>query len=398
MKPNISDAQQDHQRVNEHFEYAYAYGLVKRLVTHINKAYFRVRLEGFDNLPVRSPSGAPLIFASNHSGMAFPWDAISFSAAMLEQADFNIGQALRPLTSPALSRAYFMSPFLIDNFWRKSGGVDATTANYHAMMQLGESNILIYPEGVPGIGKGFNRKYQLQRVATSTLRMCLKYRADIIPVATVNGEYINPFSYSIDKLNYWAQRIGMPFFPCGPSTLLIPFQPWFFYFAFPANLVFVCGDPIRPYDMIGGKALEEVTESDIQQLNADIQKLLQQNLDQAVTRYGHAPYGWRTLLKGFWRHRRYFWNFMPLAWTSSFIGYDQEFSEQKTRLQQQGLSELQVEEGLCRHFDETAAHPIRFWELLRNLVRHPKSLLLYLPLVGLVRMFLYRPALYRVRK
>ncbi len=41
---------------------------------------------------------------------------------------------------------------------------------------------MLYPEGVPGIGKGFNRKYQLQRLATSMVRLGLQHGTDIMPV------------------------------------------------------------------------------------------------------------------------------------------------------------------------------------------------------------------------
>ena len=79
-------------------------------------------------------------------------------------------------------------------------------------MQYNDSNILIYPEGVPGIGKGFNNKYQLQRFSTSFIRMAIKYKTDIIPISTINAEYINPWSYNIGWITKLVNKIGMPFF------------------------------------------------------------------------------------------------------------------------------------------------------------------------------------------
>ncbi|MBK8396424.1 MAG: 1-acyl-sn-glycerol-3-phosphate acyltransferase [Leptospiraceae bacterium] len=77
-------------------------------------------------------------------------------------------------------------------FWKRVGGVDATLDNFDSMMKLKESNVLIFPEGIAGIGKGFDKRYQLQQFSSSFIRMAIKYKTDIIPVSVVNGEYINP--------------------------------------------------------------------------------------------------------------------------------------------------------------------------------------------------------------
>ena len=106
--------------------------------------------------------------------------------------------------------------------------------DFETMMLQNEHNLLIYPEGVPGIGKGFNKRYQLQRFSSSFITMSIKYRTDIVPILTVNGEFINPYAYRSQVLNNLVNKIGVPFLPVGLVSLLIPFQPWIFYMGFPA--------------------------------------------------------------------------------------------------------------------------------------------------------------------
>ncbi|MEJ7660998.1 MAG: hypothetical protein WKG07_15955 [Hymenobacter sp.] len=124
----------------------------------------------------------------------------------------------RPLSAPLLSQTDLMNPYLIKDFWKKCGCVDATTLNFETMMYYQEHNLMLYPEGVPGIGKGFNRKYELQRLATSMLRLSLQHGTDIVPFYTINAEYLNPYAYSFEWINRLTQKIGIPFLPI---TLLL---------------------------------------------------------------------------------------------------------------------------------------------------------------------------------
>jgi hypothetical protein len=187
--------------------------LVKNVLGPLDQCYFRSAFVGFEPFPERNHPDRPLIFASNHSGMAFPWDGIIFTARLFARSGYDFAKAVRPLTAPMLSRSTLMNPFLVENFWKRVGSIEATSLNFETMMHCPDSNILVYPEGVPGIGKGFDKKYQLQRFfATSFIRVSLKYQADIIPVATVNGEYINAYAYHSDAVNRLANKVGIPFF------------------------------------------------------------------------------------------------------------------------------------------------------------------------------------------
>jgi hypothetical protein len=381
-------------KINAPFDPRYSASLIKRILEPLSKYYFRTEFVGFegDDYPDRK-TDAPLIFASNHSGMAFPWDAIIFSSMLLKLHNYDVTKVTRPLTAPMLSQSNLMSPFAIENFWKRAGGVDATSLNFETMMEEAKFNVLIYPEGVGGIGKGFDKKYELQRLSTSTLRMSLKYKADIIPFATVNAEYINPFSYSIEILDNLVQKIGIPFLPVGFMTVLIPLQPWLFYFALPAKLIFVRGRRIKPYKILG-KPVEDATEEEIFALRDAIHVIMQRELHEAVERYGESPYNWQEFfLTALW-HWKKLPEYLPFTWAFRFIDHEKQFQkrlfelnnfsniapslEQKVIQAQQIARTSEAEEQMEEDKDVFD----RIKETVDLVIDNPEVLLMYVPVVG----------------
>ena len=93
---------------------AYAFRITSRIMRHLNKNYFRSRFVGFEQ-PIRGKHpGAPVIYASNHSGMAFPWDGMALSAGVFERSGYQLKDAMRPIASPLLSKHRAMSPFMVE--------------------------------------------------------------------------------------------------------------------------------------------------------------------------------------------------------------------------------------------------------------------------------------------
>jgi hypothetical protein len=374
----------------EFFDLEYAQSLAKNVLTPIEKYYFRAEFIGFtgEEFPRRNDPKRPLIFASNHSGMAFPWDAVIFASGLLRRNQYQMSQATRALASPLLSRSTLMNPFLIPNFWKRAGGIDATTLNFETMMHFSEANILIYPEGIEGIGKGFDKKYQIQRLSTSALRMSLKYQTDIIPFATVNAEYVNPFSYSVDWLNEVVRQVGIPFLPIGVTTLLILAQPWMFYFGFPAKLIFVRGRRIKPYEMLK-KPFEEITREDLYYLRDRVHRMMQNELDQAVKEYGQQPYQWAEFWATFQQNWRKAIYFSPLAWPFLFVEHERRWQNLQTKLAQypanlpenaQKRQELQKEIDFENEEDDSLFSLVQTaYNMVANNVQ---TLTMYIPIAG----------------
>ena len=344
----------------DYFDEQFVETLDRNILQLLDRVWFRSELVGFEEYPQRNRPDRPLIFASNHSGMAFPWDAIVALSHLWRRLP-DLRDLPRPLSAPMLSQSALMNPFLVENFWKRSGCVDATTLNFETMMYYNDHNLMLYPEGVPGIGKGFNNKYQLQRLATSTVRLGIAHRTDIIPFYTINGEYLNPYTYSWAWINRLSKKIGIPFIPVGPVLLLVLLQPWFFYMAFPAKLTFVLGSRVKPYEMTD-KAPADLTRDDYRALSEQLRLRMQGEMDTAVAKYGRHPYQWGELWQRIKANWRYFPFFLPWAWPALF----QEFERQYIKAGR-------------RDFDLDLRTPGTYW---RMLWRNPFTLTFFIPLLG----------------
>ena len=344
----------------EYFDEEFTQAVDEGILQLLDRVWFRVRLVGFSPFPQPNNPTRPLIFASNHSGMAFPWDAIVALAHLFRNLPDRHDMP-RPLSAPLLSQTALMNPYLVKDFWKKCGCVDATTLNFETMMYYQDHNLMLYPEGVPGIGKGFNRKYELQRLATSMLRLGLEHGTDIMPFYTINAEYLNPYAYTFGPINRFIKKIGIPFLPLTLLLLLVLVQPWAFYLALPAQLTFVMGTRIRPSDLTNKKH-DELTRDEYLALGEQVRQLMQNELDAAVVAHGQQPYRWGELWQRMKENRRYFPFFLPFAWPAAFTEFERRY----------------VRNGE-RNFNLHLDRPGTFWKMLW---RNPLVLAYFIPLLG----------------
>jgi hypothetical protein len=365
------------EKLNQHFDPAYSKSLVEQVIGPINDLYFKSRLVGFQQLPERNQPTIPLIFVSNHSGMAFPWDGMVFSSMLFKQQDFQMDHMVRTLAAPALSESNLMNPYQINNFWMINGAVDARFRNFETMMHHQHSNLLVYPEGVPGIGKGYNRRYQLQRFATSFIRMSIKYKTDIIPFSTVNGEYINPYVLSWPWLNKWSQKIGIPYIPVGFHTLLLIFLPWLFYYGLPARLTYVMGKRIKPYRMIN-KPYEDLSKDEIKAVRDQVKSQMQEELAAAVELHGRRRYSSKKLTGGIMNIFKLAL-YSPLGWPILFRKHHAQYKQSR---------------------GEPFILNTRLGSCLRFLISDPITVCYYIPVLGWIPLLIrgYRGNKIRSRK
>lgn len=347
-----------HHQHDAYYNMEKVLNLMENVYPVLNGIYFRSQLIHFEKIPERNHPEHPLIYISNHSGMCFPWDAMIFGAAWLKKAPTD--KQLRPLVAPMLTATNLMNPYMLENFWEEMGGLRASYRNFESMMNHPQADLLIYPEGVPGIGKGFNRKYQLQRLATSSVRMSIKYRTEIIPFATINAEYLNPYSYSFDGINRFSKRIGIPFLPIGFFIFLIPFQPWIFYFSLPAKLTYIRGKAIRPFEWID-KPYEEISQKEIEHIRDRIHEQLQADILEGEKLYGQHPYQWKELFTKMWQQRKHFPFFIPFSWPFMFLEFERQY--RKTQQPNVKLS-------------------LNFLGFLKMLIMNPLGWCYFIPIIG----------------
>ncbi|MEM1134405.1 MAG: hypothetical protein AAGI07_01105, partial [Bacteroidota bacterium] len=314
---------------DEYMDLPFAIKFNEEVIDLLTKDYFRAEYIGFEELPERKVTEHPIIFAGNHSGMAFPWDAIIFLSGLFKRWHYQT-QSPRPLTAPMLSQSTLMNPFLIPNFWKKMSSIDANMLNFETMMQYKNYNLLMYPEGVPGIGKGFQHRYRIQRMATSFIRMSLKYKTDIIPVYTINGEYINPYHYTHPLTDRLINKLGIPFLPLGWLTIFLLLQPWLFYIALPAKLFFIRGKRIDPSTMIEEKPYREYTQLEITTLRDKVHTLMQSELSENVKIYGKKPYQFNSFFGSLMNNFSKLPFLLPPGWPLMFSEFYRKYKKYGT--------------------------------------------------------------------
>ena len=366
MKKHLTPAELEVAiRANEHVlsdmqDEAFTKSLERNVFDDLNATYFRARFYGFEAFPQRNNPEKPLIFLSNHSGMSFPWDAMVMSSGLFKMCGHDFFHTPRPLVAPMLSQTNLMCPYTLPKLWARASGLDATTLNFETVMHYNRSNVLIYPEGVPGIGKGFDKKYQLQQFSTSFVRMSIKHQTDVYPILTINGEYINPYSYTWEPINKIVRKLGIPFLPLSPILIALLLQPWIFYFGFPAQLNYVLGNKISPY-LLTDKAYDDLTEAEIKAIRNEIHASMQHDMDTAVQKYGQKPWDFWNLIKTNLQQLHKFPFFNAPTWVLIFLEHDRRYNLKKGEVQDMNFT---------------------FWTLLATLVRIPYSICFFIPILG----------------
>ncbi|MEL7368262.1 MAG: lysophospholipid acyltransferase family protein [Myxococcota bacterium] len=166
--------------------------------------YFRVQAHGVDNVP----EGRCLLI-SNHSGQ-LPFDAMMIAAALLLER--NPPRNVRTMVEKWIPRLPFVSVFMA-----RMGQVVGTPDNCRRLLQRDEA-ILVFPEGVRGIAKTFDKRYQLQRFGTGFMRLALETNTPIVPVGVVGAEEQAP---ALTNLSGIARMLSMPAFPVTPTFPLL---------------------------------------------------------------------------------------------------------------------------------------------------------------------------------
>jgi 1-acyl-sn-glycerol-3-phosphate acyltransferase len=171
---------------------------VRPLLDFFYIKYWRVETYGISNIP----SNGPALLVGNHSG-GLPYDATMLKVAI--QKEHHMHRELRFMVEDFL----FHFPFL-GSLMNRFGGVRASQEN---AQQLLENNhpVVVFPEGVKGLGKLYRDKYHLARFGRGGfIRLCLRTRAPLVPVAFIGPEEIHPM---LARETTFSRMIGVPYTP-----------------------------------------------------------------------------------------------------------------------------------------------------------------------------------------
>lgn len=152
---------------------ALLYRVGPHLLMDMMGKYFRIEIEGLENLP---KDGSGLIIP-NHSGYA------GFDAAMLlHEVHKGCGRTAKVLTH----HLWFVTQITAAPM-KKLGFIDATTANGIKYLTRNDL-VILFPEGEYGNFKASSKAYLLQNFKRGFVRMALQTQSPIIPTVVIGAE------------------------------------------------------------------------------------------------------------------------------------------------------------------------------------------------------------------
>lgn len=212
----------------------------------IYEDYFRVKTYGIDNVP----ADGRVLLIPNHSGQ-LPLDGALIGLAMAHREN-------NPRATRAMIERFFPTVPYLGNLLNSVGGVIGDPVNCARMLDNDEA-VIVFPEGIRGSGKLYEKRYQLQRFGNGFMHLATKHNAPIIPVGVVGCEETMPALYNIKPL---AKMLGVPYVPV---TTPIPL---------PAKVSLHFGKPMT----FTAADTEEETTAQVEQVKDAIRALINEGL------------------------------------------------------------------------------------------------------------------------
>jgi len=193
-----------------------------RVARWLYRSYFRAEAFGIEHIP---PTGR-VLFVANHSGQ-LPFDGLVIgTACFLEPPQPRLVRSMVEYFVPTVPFASYLL-----SRW---GQITGTPENCRRLLAAEEA-VLVFPEGVRGISKGFSKRYQLAEFGTGFMRLALEMQAPIVPIAVIGAEEQAP-AINVKPL---ARLIGAPSFP------VVPYPPFFPVVPLPVKYRLYFGEPMQ---------------------------------------------------------------------------------------------------------------------------------------------------------
>lgn len=224
-------------------------GKVRPFFDFLYDRYFRVEAHGVE----RVPAEGRCLLVANHSG-TLPFDGMMLRMAVHKEHPRH--RDVRWLAEDLI----FHFPFL-GSFTNRIGAVRACQENAERLLESG-ALVAVFPEGMKGIGKLYKERYRLQRFGRGGfVKLCLRTRTPIVPVAILGGEETNPM---LARVEYLTRAFGIPYLPVtptfpllGPVGLLPAPTKWKLFFGEPLDLASYGAESAED-EILVGRLTEEV--------------------------------------------------------------------------------------------------------------------------------------------
>lgn len=228
------------------------------------RRYFRATALGVEHIA----SSGRAILVANHSG-ALPYDALMLMRAL--ELEHPAHRRVRPLLEDDVFHAPFLGPFM-----NKMGGVRANPENAERLLDDGEL-VAVFPEGIQGTGKLYRDRYRLQRFGRGGfIKLALRTRSPIIPVAVVGAEEASP---TLGRVHWLGRAVGLSHLPLTPAGVLPLPSKWTLQFGAPIDLA-----AEHPPEAADDRLL-------VARLADGVRSQIQGMIDELLSRRGSALFG-----------------------------------------------------------------------------------------------------------
>lgn len=159
--------------------------------------YFSVQTRGIENVPAHGRA----MIVGNHSG------GIPIDAAMV------IASCFLELDPPRLAQAMaerFVNRFPVASQWMSRTGQFTGLPEHAERLLEDERLVLVFPEGARGTAKLFRDRYSLVDFGSGFMRLALKTKTPIVPVAILGAGEAFPTVANAYRLG---RALGLPYLP-----------------------------------------------------------------------------------------------------------------------------------------------------------------------------------------
>ena len=230
------------------------YKVFPRLFMEMMKKYFRLEIEGLENIP----SKGPVIISPNHSGFA------GFDAMILA---YILQEKTKRIPRVMTHHLWFLTDKTALPA-QKMGFIEATYENGISLLKKNHL-VVLFPEGANGNFKASSKKYQLQEFKRGFVRMAMQTNAVIVPTLIIGAEETN---INLQKLKFTKFLRGLVL-PLPLNIIPLPAK-WKIVFHKPINL------PFGP---------DKVSDSELcHDLANEIQESMQKKLNKELRKRGSA--------------------------------------------------------------------------------------------------------------
>ena len=222
-------------------------GFVFSVLAPAYRHYFRVQVHGTSNIPTHSRG----MVIGNHSG-GIPVDAAMVLASVFFEMD-------PPRLVHGMVEKFAQYWPMLSPMFSRMGQLPGLPQ--HAVRLLRDERLLmVFPEGVRGIGKLYKNRYQTVRFGTGFMRIALQTDSPIIPFAFIGGEEAYPTRWHLKPL---AQLLGAPYVPVPAHIIPVPL---------PIRCSIHFGEPMH-FDGVGSES-DEIIKGYVSQVRERVDELI----------------------------------------------------------------------------------------------------------------------------